>query len=65
MSKPSKQQKLNAPQDVDTEAGRFTSALSQVLSASPSVVRAAVAASKSTKPSLHTRFVYDPAKGHA
>jgi len=43
----------------------FTSALAKVASATPASSRAAIEASKATKPSLHTRFVYAPAKGRA
>jgi hypothetical protein len=41
----------------------FTAALSKIAKASSEDARAAVEASKSTKPSLHTRFVYSPAEG--
>lgn len=47
------------------EADRFTDALRRVVSASPASSRAAIEASKLTKPSRHTRFVYAPAKDRA
>lgn len=40
----------------------FTSALEKIASAGSVSSRAAIQASKATKPSLHTRFVYTPAK---
>jgi hypothetical protein len=43
----------------------FTLALKKIATADAASSRAAIADSKATKPSLHTRFVYDPAKGHA
>jgi hypothetical protein len=39
----------------------FADALRKVATASPSASRSAIDDSKSTKPSLHKRFVYDPA----
>jgi hypothetical protein len=44
---------------------RFSSALSKIAKADAASSRAAIQASKATKPSLHTRFVYDPAKDRA
>jgi hypothetical protein len=41
----------------------FRNALSKIAKADTASSRAAIQASKATKPSLHTRFVYDPAKG--
>jgi hypothetical protein len=50
----------------DDESGtNFTEALKRIANAPSASSRAAVEASKSTKPSLHTRFVYAPAKGRA
>jgi hypothetical protein len=47
------------------ESQAFTDALTKVVSSSPASSRAAIEASKATKPSRHTRFVYNPAKGRA
>jgi hypothetical protein len=41
----------------------FQEALKKIATSDPASSRAAVEASKSTKPSLHTRFVLDHAKG--
>lgn len=41
----------------------FSSALRKIATASSASSRAAIEASKATKPSRHTRFVYSPAKG--
>jgi len=46
----------------EKQADRFASALKRVVSSSSASSRAAIQASKATKPSLHTRFVYTPAK---
>jgi hypothetical protein len=43
----------------------FRSALEKVAKASAASSRAAIEASKLTKPSRHTRFVYNPSKGRA
>lgn len=43
----------------------FTSALRQIATAGAVSSRASIEASKATKPSRHTRFVYNPAKGHS
>jgi ATP-dependent Clp protease ATP-binding subunit ClpA len=43
----------------------FMDALKQIATASSASSRAAIEASKATKPSLHTRFVYGPAKDRA
>jgi hypothetical protein len=43
----------------------FTAALSKVATASSASSRAAIEATEATKPSLHTRFVYDPSRGRA
>lgn len=51
------------PSAPDNENQEFTSALRKISSASSASSRAAIEASKATKPSLHTRFVYTPAKG--
>jgi hypothetical protein len=50
-----------APSQTDA----FTAALSKIAKSSAASSRAAIEASKATKPSRHTRFVYDPAKGRA
>ena len=42
---------------------KFTDALKKIATAGAVSSRAAIQASKATKPSLHTRFVYDRAKG--
>lgn len=49
--------------NASSDADLFTSALRKVVRSSSASSRAAIQASKATKPSLHTRFVYDPAKG--
>jgi hypothetical protein len=41
---------------------RFTEALSKIVRAGALASRAAIADAKSTKPSLHKRFVYSPAE---
>ena len=41
----------------------FSNALKNVATAGAASSRAAIEASKATKPSRHTRFVYTPAKG--
>lgn len=43
----------------------FTAALKKIVASDAASSRVAVQASKATKPSLHTRFVYDPSKGRA
>jgi hypothetical protein len=43
----------------------FTEALKRVATTGAASSRDAIQAAKATKPSLHTRFVYDPAKGRA
>lgn len=43
----------------------FAKALSKIATADAASSRAAIEASKATKPSLHTRFVYSPVKGRA
>jgi hypothetical protein len=40
----------------------FATALKKIATADAASSRAAIQASKATKPSLHTRFVHDPAK---
>jgi hypothetical protein len=52
------------PPATDNVDQAFTSALRKIASASSASSRAAIEASKATKPSLHTRFVYSPVKGH-
>jgi hypothetical protein len=49
----------------EDQKDEFTSALSRISTADAASSRAAIEASKATKPSLHTRFVYSPAKGRA
>jgi len=49
----------------ETKERAFTSALKKIATANAASSRAAIEASKATKPSLHTRFVYDPAKDRA
>lgn len=41
----------------------FSDALRKIATAGAASSRAAIEAAKATKPSRHTRFVYDPAKG--
>jgi hypothetical protein len=48
-----------------TKPDAFISALSKIATASPASSRAAIQAANATKPSLHTRFVLDPAKARA
>jgi hypothetical protein len=55
-------QKCDGKEDQKDE---FTSALSKISTADAASSRVAIEASKATKPSLHTRFVYNPAKGRA
>jgi len=40
-------------------------ALKKIATADAATSRAAIQAAKATKPSPHTRFVYDPSKGRA
>jgi len=58
---PESKEKIDAIQHSDT----FQSALAKIAKASAASSRAAIEASKSTKPSPHTRFVYSPAKDRA
>jgi hypothetical protein len=53
------------PSSSEKENQAFTSALQKIAKASAASSRAAIEASKATKPSLHTRFVRTPSKGHA
>jgi hypothetical protein len=46
-------------------SNHFASALSKIAKAGAVSSRAAIEASKATKPSRHTRFVYNPAKDRA
>jgi hypothetical protein len=48
---------------LNDEQGAFTSALAKIATAGAASSRASIEASRATKPSLHTRFSYDPAKG--
>jgi len=50
---------------VGSSQDEFSSALAKIAQADAASSRAAIQASKATKPSLHTRFVYDRAKGRA
>jgi hypothetical protein len=43
----------------------FSDALKKIANAGAASSRAAIEASKATKPSRHTRFVYSPSKGRA
>ena len=43
----------------------FAEALARIATADAASSRAAIEASKATKPSLHTRFVHNPAKDRA
>lgn len=43
----------------------FAKALSRIVTADAASSRAAIVASKATKPSLHTRFFHDPVKDRA
>ena len=43
----------------------FVKALRKIATADAASSRAAIQASQATKPSLHTRFAYDPSKDHA
>lgn len=43
----------------------YAKALRKIATADAASSRAAIQASKATKPSLHTRFVHDPAEDHA
>ena len=47
----------------DDKAVLFQKALTKIAQASAVSSRDAIQASKAAKPSLHTRFVYGPAKG--
>jgi hypothetical protein len=54
--------------DINSNPGQsqsFVNALKRIATASSACSRAAIEASKATKPSLHTRFVYGPAKDRA
>jgi hypothetical protein len=53
---------MNKSQTDSQEGHNFTDALRKVVSSTLASSRAAIEAAKSTKPSLHTRFVYSPAK---
>jgi len=48
----------------DTRYREFSKVLQKIVTASNASAHAAIEAAKATKPSRHTRFVYDPAKGH-
>lgn len=53
------------PDDSSDHTHPFTNALRKIATANAASSRAAIEASKVTKPSLHTRFVHDPAKDRA
>jgi|SRR5665213_320937 len=52
------------PGNTDIALKSFSVALQKIATADAAFSRAAIEASKATKPSRHTRFVYDPVKGH-
>lgn len=52
-------------EDATQHSDTFKSALAKIATADAASSRAAIEASKATKPSLHTRFVYNPSKGRA
>jgi hypothetical protein len=47
----------------DQKNNAFTDALRKIATTGAASSHAAIQAAKATKPSRHTRFVYDPAKG--
>jgi len=47
------------------DQGTFSSALAKIATADSASSRAAVESANATKPSLHTKFVYVPAKRRA
>jgi hypothetical protein len=53
------------PCDANENSDLFATALSKIAKAGAVSSRAAIEASKATKPSRHTRFVYNPAKDRA
>ena len=64
--KPEKTENVSLEKSVALEhVDPFAQALCKIATADAASSRAAVEASKATKPSLHTRFVHDPAKGRA
>jgi hypothetical protein len=52
-----------SPKTKLTHGDKFTKALASVLSASPKQIQDSRAQAKSEKPSPHTKYTYDPAKG--
>jgi hypothetical protein len=49
----------------ETYSTPFNAALEKIAKASPESSRAAVQSANASKPSLHTRFVLNPAKAHS
>jgi hypothetical protein len=64
MSKPTQSRKPLEPTSSQSENEVFRQALASVLSASPARIRESREQAKAEKPSSHTRYKYDPAKGH-
>lgn len=56
---------MSKTQSGSESAKSFTEAMKKIATAGAASSRDAIQASKATKPSLHTRFVYDRAKGRA
>jgi hypothetical protein len=48
-----------------SQGNALEAALKKIATASSASSRAAIQDAQATRPSLHTRFVYDPAKGRA
>ena len=61
----SKQTPKTNSEPPSAEHAAFGDALKKIATACAASSRAAIQASKATKPSLHTRFVYAPAKDRA
>ena len=55
----------NTSRESEGKSSEFMAALKKIATATSASSRAAIQASKATKPSLHTRFVYNPAKDRA
>jgi hypothetical protein len=53
---------MNKPVE-NPQLDQFMEALTKIVRADPVASRAAIDDAKSTKPSLHKRFVYSPAEG--
>jgi hypothetical protein len=60
MGKPKQSRSQPTPPQIGD--GIFTDALRKIATAGAASSRVAIQAAKATKPSLHTRFVYGPAK---